>query len=233
MYKTFCLTVLALCLHSICLAQTCKVLLPALEGTYEGECQNNKANGKGKSVGTDSYEGLFKNGYPEGLGKYTFKNGNWYEGNFKSGKRNGEGTMHYLASGKTDSVIAGFWAKDIYVGIYESPYKIQSKGFMVKSVAVMADTKQEPLQIMIDLSSVMSGSDDMHGTIPKPVLGSIDIKKGSFLSRSDVTNMTKRNIYYLTNVIYPFSAAFTIGGDEVVIDFNNAGCWKVEIVMRQ
>jgi hypothetical protein len=46
--------------------QTCDVKLDAIRGTYNGGCENNKANGEGKSTGTDEYEGTFKNGYPHG-----------------------------------------------------------------------------------------------------------------------------------------------------------------------
>lgn len=214
-------------------AQDCKVLLPSISGVYEGECDKSKANGKGKSKGIDSYEGQFKNGLPEGIGKYSWQNGNWYEGNFKAGKRQGEGVMHYPIAGKADSTLSGFWAKDLYVGIYEVPFKIQGKGYNVQTISVKPDTKQAPLQIVIDLSSVMSGSDDTHGTIPKPVLSNIQILKGSFMTRSEVTNMTKRNMYYLTDVIFPFSASFRISDEDIVIDFNNPNCYRVEIVMRQ
>lgn len=215
------------------LAQDCKVLLPSIAGVYEGECDKSKANGKGKSKGIDSYEGQFKNGLPEGIGKYSWQNGNWYEGNFKAGKRQGEGVMHYPIVGKADSTLSGFWAKDLYVGIYEVPFKVQGKGYNVQTISVKPDTKQAPLQIVIDLSSVMSGSDDTHGTIPKPVISNIQILKGSFMTRSEVTNMTKRNMYYLTDVIFPFSASFRIAEEDIVIDFNNPNCYRVEIVMRQ
>lgn len=214
-------------------AQECKVLLPSIAGTYEGECNKSKANGKGRSKGIDSYEGQFKNGLPEGLGKYTWQNGNWYEGGFKAGKRNGEGSMHYVVAEKPDSTLTGFWNKDLYSGIYEVPYKVQGKGYNVKSINISPDTKQMPFQIVIDLSSVMGGSDDTHGTIPKPVLGSIQILKGSFMARSDVTNMNKRNMYYLTDVSFPFSASFRIADEDLVIDFNNPNCYRVEIVMNQ
>ena len=218
---------------STAMAQECKVLLPSIAGVYEGECDKSKANGKGRSKGVDSYEGQFKNGLPEGVGKYVWQNGNWYEGAFKAGKRQGEGIMHYPIAGKADSTLTGFWAKDLYVGIYEVPFKVQGKGYNVQTISVKPDTKQTPLQIVIDLSSVMGGSDDTHGTIPKPVLGSIQILKGSFMTRSDVTNMNKRNMYYLTDVIFPFSASFRIADEDIVIDFNNPNCYRVEIVMRQ
>lgn len=40
------------------------------------------ANGTGTATGTDSYTGQFKNGYPDGKGKYTWKNGE-YKGKFE------------------------------------------------------------------------------------------------------------------------------------------------------
>ena len=213
-------------------AQNCKVLLPAIATSYEGDCKNGKANGMGKATGTDKYEGNFKNGYPEGQGKYTWSNGNWYEGNFKSGLRSGEGTVYYASSGKSDSSVAGFWAKDMYIGIYEAPYKVISKSYMVNTVTVAADAKEDPTQIVINLSSVKGGSEDLHGNIPKPELTSIEVKKGSFLNRKEVTSMNKKNTYYLIDIIYPFSALFRFGEEEVLIDFNNDGCWKVDVVLR-
>ena len=53
----------------------CKVLLDSLKGTYEGECSNGKASGKGKAVGVATYDGDFKNGLPDGLTRYYYLNG--------------------------------------------------------------------------------------------------------------------------------------------------------------
>ena len=36
--------------------------METLKGTYTGECKKGKANGRGKAVGTDTYEGFFKTG---------------------------------------------------------------------------------------------------------------------------------------------------------------------------
>jgi hypothetical protein len=222
-----------LCLVNNAYSQNCKCLLSGLSETYEGECKGSKAHGKGKAKGADLYEGDFKSGLPDGKGKYTWSNGFWYEGGFKEGKKSGEGIMHIQTSSNQDSTISGFWAKDLYVGIYEAPFKVQSKGYNVKNLTVTQDSKHEPHQITIDLSSVMGGSDDMHGTIAKPVLVGIDIKKGSYLNKSEVTSMNAKNLYYLTGIVFPFSASFLVNGDEIVIDFNNLASYKVDIVMRQ
>jgi hypothetical protein len=214
-------------------SQNCKVLLTSISGTYEGECRSDKANGAGKSIGLDTYEGNFKNGYPEGQGKYIWKDGNWYDGSFKLGQRTGYGTLHYKREDKPDSSLAGYWSKDKYIGIYEYPYKVQSTSYMVKSATVSAGDKSDPPQIIILLSSVTGGSVDLHGSIPKPTLTGIDIKNGSYINKQEVTSLEKTNMYTLTNVIFPFSAVFRIGGDDVAVDFNNAGSWTLTVVLRQ
>jgi hypothetical protein len=214
-------------------AQNCKVLLPSISGTYTGDCKSDKANGMGKSVGTDTYEGNFKNGYPEGQGKYSWKDGNWYEGDFKSGVRSGRGTLHYSRVDKPDSNLTGYWSKDKYIGMYEYPYKVQSTSYMVKSATVTVGDKKDVPQIVIFLSSVTGGSVDAHGSIPKPMLTGIDIKNGSYINKQEVTTLEKTNMYTLTNVIFPFSAVFRIGGDDVAVDFNNSGSWTLTVVLRQ
>ena len=72
----------------------------SLQGTYKGTCKNGLANGHGTAIGIDSYTGQFLNGYPEGNGKYTWKNGSWYDGAWKKGVDDGKGTLHLIGSDK-------------------------------------------------------------------------------------------------------------------------------------
>lgn len=80
-------------------SQECKVMLSAISLSYSGECKDNKAHGKGKAAGQDIYEGEFKAGYPEGKGLYIWKTGDWFEGNWKKGIREGVGEMHFKQTG--------------------------------------------------------------------------------------------------------------------------------------
>ena len=60
--KTFALITIVLFLSSNLLAQqdgSCKVLLPEIAGTYDGQCKDGLANGKGTSKGEDEYSGTF------------------------------------------------------------------------------------------------------------------------------------------------------------------------------
>jgi hypothetical protein len=84
-------------------SQTCEVDKESLKGTYTGDCKKNKAHGKGKAVGIDTYEGEFKNGVPDGQGTYTWGNKNIFEGKFLKGLREGKGKMTMKRKGAQDS----------------------------------------------------------------------------------------------------------------------------------
>jgi hypothetical protein len=223
---------------NFCLAQssTCVVNVKELQGSYEGECKSQKAHGKGKAIGEDTYEGDFKNGFPEGTGKYTWKNGSWYEGAFKNGLKEGEGVLHLFTANQKDSTVTGFWRKGAYIGLYEAAYKVQSKSYMISTVKVeeMKSTTT-PYEIEIYLTSVSGGAASIGngGEIPKPVISDVQVNKGSYLKVDAVTNTPKSNYYYFKDVIFPFSANFKIGQEEVVIDFFKTANYKVEIRSKQ
>ena len=89
----------------------CKVRLPNLAGHYEGGCKKGLAQGKGIAQGIDHYEGNFFKGLPDGKGIYTWADGSSYDGKWKNGMRDGQGTWV-----KGDSVVTGFWKADKYLG---------------------------------------------------------------------------------------------------------------------
>lgn len=93
----------------------CRVRMPDLAGSYEGECHKGKAHGMGKAIGRDIYEGEFAKGWPHGEGTYTWANGDYYEGEFVKGTKEGEGKMVF-ASVKADSIQVGQWEDDQFVG---------------------------------------------------------------------------------------------------------------------
>ena len=104
-------------------AQECKVLKPEIATSYQGECKNGLAHGKGIAKGQDIYEGEFKKGLPEGTGTYTWANGDIYKGNLRKGLKEGKGSfMQHTAKG--DSTLTGIWRNDKYEGTGTAPYRV-------------------------------------------------------------------------------------------------------------
>jgi hypothetical protein len=91
--------------------ENCKVLKPEIATSYSGDCKKGLANGNGIAAGTDKYEGKFKDGLPQGNGTYQYANGDVYVGDFKEGVRSGNGKFTFKFLGK-DSTYMGNWKED-------------------------------------------------------------------------------------------------------------------------
>ncbi|CAN5866555.1 hypothetical protein BH11BAC4_BH11BAC4_02610 [soil metagenome] len=199
--------------------QTCDVKLKDIQGVYTGNCINDKANGKGKSVGTDEYEGDFKDGYPEGKGMYTWKDGHYFIGVFKKGNKEGRGEMYYESSKGDDSVITGFWKKDKYIGEYESQFVIISQTARIGRIDChFVDKKSK--NITIEVHQTRAGIAAI--TDITPITGSFYNKKTQMLTNSSVT--------YINDITFPFRALFNISsGDVAEITFYETGEYAVTI----
>jgi hypothetical protein len=88
---------------------------PPNGGVYEGETRNGKPHGKGKYTyaNGDIYEGDFAynkyshEGEPHGKGKMTFTNGDIYEGDFFDSRITGKGKYTYTDGSFYEGEVAG------------------------------------------------------------------------------------------------------------------------------
>ncbi len=211
-------------------AQDCKVLDPNLLGVYTGDCKNGKAEGQGKSVGLHSYEGEFKAGLPDGEGIYTDEKRSVFKGQFKKGKREGYG--EYIIKNGMDSVLTGYWKKNVYVGLYETPYKLISKTSMVNTININTQASKTFPTIEVSIESFIGGVIDVHGENPKPTLTGVVFSKGTYHLMDEMTSQQKKNVYIFNNVIYPATVSFRFGTEEVIVDFYEVKNYKVGIVLR-
>lgn len=200
-------------------AQDCIVVTESLKGKYEGGCVKGKAEGFGKATGTDSYEGNFRNGQPDGIGKYNWKNQNYYSGSWKSGLRDGRGEMHYNTASGGDSIVSGYWKKDKYLGLYEKPYELIANTGKVTRVNCRISNKK---------------GDDITFNVNKISEGLVSISDVYVLSGTYYNKNAQRmgNISVLTlkQVTFPFNAIFTLeNGETVQILFNEKADYEVEI----
>jgi hypothetical protein len=132
----------------------CRVTLPAISGSYSGECKKGLAHGKGTAQGIDHYEGQFIKGLPDGEGKYNWANGSWYEGGWKKGLREGQGK--YVSG---DTVVTGFWKENHYQG------KVQLPSYMItlnRNVTRYTMTKSAGTGNDIRIKLMLGGGENME-----------------------------------------------------------------------
>lgn len=145
----------------------CKVLAPKLEGAYLGECKGKLAHGDGIAQGSETYEGAFRKGLPEGLGKYIYESGEFYVGEFRKGLRHGEGTMHRFIkeSGRIEPDHLALWKNDEYVmDVMEEKYNLLLWR-NVKSVDFnKLDEKKNTVEIILRNHLSINNLDLIHTT---------------------------------------------------------------------
>jgi hypothetical protein len=220
---------LALLLISFCAyTQNCEVDKESLKGTYTGDCKKNKAHGKGKAIGADTYEGEFKNGIPDGQGTYTWSNKNVFVGKYIKGLREGKGIMTIKREGAQDSVIEGFWKKDAYIGKYEKPWIVHSKTGSVREVRV--EYNSDPLQrIKIVITNTTGGEQTTFGVTPPMKVDNVQVLKGHFERQTSLESRLKSSETTLMEVTFPIRVKLNIGREEVEIEFLEPGSYIVNI----
>lgn len=201
--------------------ETCKVSMQAIQGKYEGECKDGKANGEGKAEGVDKYSGSFKNGYPEGMGEYKWVNGDKYVGNFRKGQLDGKGEMNYATKAGKDSVVSGFWKKNRYVGIYEHPYDVRDRTSRVNKVEVQVVQRKKTGGTI----NITSNSQTGIG----PIVTDIVVLGGQYVNKN-IQSMANSGIARISQLIFPFRARFNFSNGEMAeILFNEEADYEVTI----
>jgi len=214
-------------------SQTCEVDKESLKGTYTGDCKKNKAHGKGKAVGVDTYEGEFKNGIPDGQGTYTWSNKNVFEGKYLKGLREGKGKMTMKRDGAQDSVVEGFWKKDAYIGKYEKPWIVHSKTGSVRDVEV--EFTSDPLaRIKIVVTNTTGGAQTSSGaTMPRYTVDNVQVLKGHYERLTSLESHLKSTETTLIEVVFPIRVKLNIGTEEVELEFFESGSYTVTISINK
>ncbi|MBK9391565.1 MAG: hypothetical protein IPN68_15790 [Bacteroidetes bacterium] len=197
----------------------CKVLLPRLSGTYEGECRKDLAHGKGLAQGIDRYEGEFRKGYPDGRGTYRWADGTFFEGYWKQGLREGSGRMIYSA----DSIITGYWKADKYSGKQDlKQYEILQTRYIARTS--FTRNGDSPSQVKIKLMLGGLANNDVQDFSLIYSSGE-EFRLGAAYVVQNVTYPVTIRITYLTwnvlhTVLSPAAIEFRI---------NDPGNWDVNI----
>ncbi len=191
------------------MCQNCNVTMDSLKGSYTGECKKGLAHGKGTAIGIDSYIGEFKSGYPNGEGKYTWKNGNTYEGSWVNGMFEGFGIYNYRNSLDSSKVVSGYWKKGTYIGIYEKPYLVSLITNNISDVNVRK-LNNIVSEITIIVKSNSGGASNIENPVlPKSNLVRIQLLCGRFEDKLTDTSSRITSKYTLRKVTFPFCAVLS------------------------
>ncbi|MEO6489879.1 MAG: hypothetical protein ABIO04_08080 [Ferruginibacter sp.] len=213
-------------INASCQEKVCEVLMDQIKGRYTGNCIEGKAHGKGRSVGKDSYEGDFKNGYPDGFGEYNWENQDRFKGNWKKGRMEGTGEMYYKV-GLSDSIVKGFWKKGKYIGLFEKQYDVVSNSSrIIKINCSLVSKRGEDINItMHQLSNPSRGLTELR-------VSNIIVLAGSYFSKTD-QSMYNSSTTRFKQVVFPFRAIFTLNNGEIAeILFNEKGNYEVYVDMQ-
>jgi hypothetical protein len=221
-------------------AQNCKVLADSLKGDYAGECKKGLANGQGTAIGADSYSGSWKNGYPDGKGKYIWRNGNWFDGFFKKGACNGEGTLYVAKTDSSDGKeVKGLWENGEYKKTYKESYTVKEMSNNIGAVNIRKIGKIGE-QIIISVKSitggglsliggeVTNGKDNGNG-IAKPKLTNIETESGSYSTKIVDESSPVYNKYTLQNIVFPITLWLYFDSERVKIEISEKATWNIEI----
>ncbi len=220
------------------MAQDCTVLLDSLKGKYDGECKQGLANGKGIAVGIDSFSGNFKNGVPDGYGKYFCKNGSWYNGSWKKGKYDGEGVYHKADKSNADSVnVAGYWKNGVYMGKYDKPYVIHSMSNAIEEVSVKKVKRPGEISVTITVKNTTGGALSA-GTVSNEVvmskskLTNILVQKGRIdRQTTDETSSALLNRYVFRNIEFPLYATFFFDAEQLQLELLENVSYEITVNM--
>jgi hypothetical protein len=172
--------------------QECDVLLESIKGEYVGPCKKGLANGVGTSIGTDTYNGKFKKGFPHGQGTYTWASGEFYVGNFIQGKKSGLGKFKLA-----DGTIAkeGIWENDEFVKEQDIPdYRIGMRKNILNVAIRDVGSDEEKVEIIL-LRDGRESTDNIHDLMVV-TSGGIEQKTLKSLVYKDVVFPFKANVKF-------------------------------------
>ncbi len=214
--------------------QQCKVELSNLAGKYIGECKKGFANGKGEAIGFHRYNGLFKNGLPNGKGCYYYSDSMYHVGNFQDGLKEGKGETHYTRTGLSDSVIKGFWSGDEFKGKQYTTYTFRSTAAFDMYDVIPSDESGNTITI----ETITAGSPDgtaisLNGS-PGPILTVTELISSEDFNIRKLSTYSTAKKYSVSYLLTKFPAKLFVilsNGKTINLELYKSATWTVKLFL--
>jgi hypothetical protein len=163
---------------------------------------------------------MFKNGYPDGKGIYTWSDGKVYDGVWKQGMRNGKGTYSFAEDGKA-KILTGIWENDRYIGPVPEKPKVQTSTGIER---YRFQRQGDGTQITINLFINGSNNNSIEDLSVTSSSGTMFRSGGTFGIQSIVFPFTCKVSYYSWNKMHT-SRVFT----RFEFQITQSGRWTLDL----
>jgi hypothetical protein len=215
-------------------ATDCKVALAELEGSYNGDCRNGLAHGKGEAKGRHHYLGQFKNGRPNGQGTYYYNDSVYHVGIFQDGLREGKGITYYTRAGKPDSLVKGYWSGDVYRGKRYSTYVVNDMPVFDRSEITSSDERGNTITIETETTSgAIKGSNVTTGTGLVLTVSDVVALDGSFIKKLDETSGIKYKVSYELSKFPVRLRIMLSNGQSFTLELYKPAKWNVYLFLNK
>jgi hypothetical protein len=135
--------------------------------------------------------------------------------------------MLYKRGSAKDSIVEGFWKKDIYSGRDENPYRLIYKSKIVNDLDV--EYKNDGYnKITFFITNTSGGGFFVDGTeMTRMKVNEVQIVSGSYGRLFINDNHVKKTESILEDVIYPIRFKAIIGEEEVEMEFKKPGSYII------
>ena len=155
-----------------------------------------------------------------------------YNGGCKKGLANGKGVLKYKRDNAPDSLVEGFWKKDIYIGKYEKPYTIFFKSKMITEVEVQYQ-KDIFNQVTFFITNTSGGAQTTGGYYPRLKVDEVNLTYGAYGRLMVNDQHVKKTESILSEVKYPIRMKVMMGSEEIEVEFREAGSYTLDIHINQ
>jgi hypothetical protein len=141
--------------------------------------------------------------------------------------------MTIKREGAQDSVIEGFWKKDVYIGKNENPWIVHSKTGSVREVQVEYSSDQLN-RVKIVVTNTTGGAQTSSGaTMPRYTVDLVQVLKGHYERLTSLESHLKSTETTLLEVIFPMRVKLNIASEEVELEFFESGSYIVNISINK